>query len=64
MTRLTYLEFGYLTEERLFVIFDEDEFFDGKKVGLDDNLAVTLDEYIHQVSLPMQASRNEVILQG
>jgi len=45
------------------VIFDEDEFFDGKKVDLDDNLAMTLDEYVHQVQLPEQASRNEVILQ-
>jgi hypothetical protein len=31
------------------VIFDEDEFFDGKKVDLDDNLVLTLDEYVHQV---------------
>src|SRR5712664_4029101 len=45
------------------VIFDEDEFFDGKKVDLNDNLAITLDEYVHQVQLPEQASRNEVILQ-
>jgi hypothetical protein len=45
------------------VIFDEDEFFDGKKVDLNDNLAMTLDEYVHQVHLPEQASRNEVILQ-
>jgi len=45
------------------VIFDEDEFFDGKKVDLNDNLAMTLDEYVHQVRLPEQVSRNEVILQ-
>ena len=45
------------------VIFDEDEFFDGKKVDLDDNLAMTLNEYVHQVRLPEQVSRNEVILQ-
>src|SRR6267378_4695460 len=45
------------------VIFDEDEFFDGTKVDLNDNLAMTLDEYVHQVRLPEQVSRNEVILQ-
>jgi hypothetical protein len=45
------------------VIFDEDEFFDGKKVDLNDNLAMTLNEYVHQVRLPEQVSRNEVILQ-
>ena len=44
-------------------IFDEDEFFDGKKVDLDDNLAMTLNEYVHQVRLPEQVSRNEFILQ-
>jgi Reverse transcriptase (RNA-dependent DNA polymerase) len=45
------------------VFFDEDEFFDGKKLDLDDGLAKTLDEYVHQVRIPEQASRNEVILQ-
>jgi reverse transcriptase-like protein/Pol polyprotein len=45
------------------VIFDEDEFFDGKKVDLDNNMVMTLDEYVHQVRLPGQASRNEVVLQ-
>jgi hypothetical protein len=44
-------------------IFDEDEFFDGKKVDLDDGLVATLDNFVHQIRLPMQALRNEVILQ-
>jgi Reverse transcriptase (RNA-dependent DNA polymerase) len=45
------------------VIFDEDKFFDGKKVDLDDGLAATLDNFVHQIKLPTQALRNEVILQ-
>ena len=45
------------------VIFDEDEFFDGRKVDLDDGLVATLDNFVHQIKLPTQALRNEVILQ-
>jgi len=42
------------------VIFDEDEFFDGTKVDLDEGMVATLDEFVHQIRLP---TRNEVILQ-
>ena len=45
------------------VIFDEDKFFDGKKIDLDDGIVATPDNFVHQIKLPTQALRNEVILQ-
>jgi hypothetical protein len=36
------------------VIFDEDEFFDGTKVDLDEGMVATLDEFVHQIRLPTQ----------
>jgi len=41
---------------------DEDEFFDGRKVNLDDGLVATLGEFVHQIRIPTQASRNEIII--
>jgi hypothetical protein len=45
------------------VIFDEDKFFDGRKADLDGGLVATLDEFVHQIRIPTQVSRNEIILQ-